>query len=602
MAGRCDWRDGCEVAAGAWQVATRRSAAAAGLAVVIAAALVAGGAAAGGADSASGPATAPAGQHAFAFRDVGDEAGLFPAVGGIRGHAAGWGDVDGDGWLDLYVGAFHNAGSKPNQFFRGTGGGKFRLDDQEGLRISARPTGVLIVDLDNDGDADLYVSSMPVAAGTKAAAKEGHPIRGCALFRNDGGGKFTDVSGGNGACPEAFGGRSACALDYDGDGLLDLLVGEDPHAGYNGSPTHSTRLFRNKGGLAFDDVTQAAGLPAGVPGYGVAAADVNGDGWPDVFIAANDGGNVLFLNDGRGHFREAAGSRETFAWKGSGGDNMVCGVCFADVNRDGLPDVAIGQHYDSPWASPVPVRLYLNRGVKDGVPRFEDVTEAAGLKPLPMKGPHVEFQDFDNDGWPDLFVSIVKFDAAGRPHPLIYHNAGVRDGLPRFEEDVLAVNDFPTAADRATKRAAALFDKVLAEKKIMYTAAAPAGDFDNDGRLDVFMANWWVESRSLLLRNETPGGNWLDVRVDGAGGGGINRQGIGSRVSVYPAGKLGDPAARIAVREVACGYGYGSGQPSVAHFGFGAEQAVDVEVVLPCGNGTAVRKDVKANQRVTVTP
>jgi hypothetical protein len=220
-----------------------------------------------------------AGGYPFAFKDAGDAAGLFPHLDGIRGHGAGWGDVDGDGWIDLYVATFHTGGAKPNQFFR-NGKGKFRLDEQPGLRLSMRATGVVFADLDNDGDLDLYVGSMPADQDSKLAAKEGHALRGCSLFRNDGKGNFTDVSAGNGACPAAFGGRSAAVLDYDGDGLLDLLVGEDPIPGYNGSKTKSSRLFRNKGGLQFEDVSRAVGLPEGIPGLGVAAGDVNNDGGP----------------------------------------------------------------------------------------------------------------------------------------------------------------------------------------------------------------------------------------------------------------------------------------------------------------------------------
>src|SRR5262245_43036154 len=300
--------------------------------------------------------------YPFVFRDVGEEAGLFPHLAGIRGHAAGWGDVDGDGWIDLYVGTFHTGGGKANLFFRNNKG-KFRLDNQESLRISTRASAALFADLDNDGDLDLYVSSMPGGKGSRLAEKEGHELAGCTLFRNDGGGKFTNISKGNGACPPAFGGRSATVLDFDGDGLLDLLVGEDPLPGYNGSSTKSSRLFRNKGNLQFEDASRAAGLPEGIPGLGVAAADVNNDGWPDIFVAANSGGNVLLLNDGHGHFREAPGCRRIFAWEGSGGDNMICGVAFGDVNRDGLLDMVIGPHYAQPWREPMPVRLYLNRGI-----------------------------------------------------------------------------------------------------------------------------------------------------------------------------------------------------------------------------------------------
>src|SRR5690606_19240013 len=149
------------------------------------------------------------------------------------------------------------------------------------------------------------------------------------LFRNDGDGKFVDISAGNGACPDAFGGRSVAVLDFDGDGLLDLLVGEDPFPGYNGSTTHSSRLFKNLGDLKFADVSAEVGLTPDIAGLGVAAADVNNDTWPDFFLAS---GNRLLLNDGRGKFKEAPGSQEVFHWPDSKGDNMVCGVCMADVN------------------------------------------------------------------------------------------------------------------------------------------------------------------------------------------------------------------------------------------------------------------------------
>lgn len=537
------------------------------------------------------PAEAPRpGTYPFAFTDVGDSVGLFPGAANIWGHGAAWGDVDGDGWIDLYVATFHMPGTKPNLFFRNNKG-KFELDGQKSLAVSTRGTGVLFADLDNDGDLDLYLGNMP-------DPKNQHT--GCALLRNDGKGNFTDISKDCGACPQEFGGRSVAVLDYDGDGLLDILVGEEPLIGYNGSKTNRSRLFRNKGNLQFEDVTDAVGIPPVAPGLGVAVADVNNDGWPDFFLCTGVI-NTLFLNDGRGKFHELPGARQLFAYKGAGeagGDNMTCGVHFCDVNRDGLLDLVLGQHYSMPWRDTVPNKLFINRGVKDGVPTFEDVTEKAGLTPLGLKSPHVEFQDFDNDGWPDIYFSTVKFKD-GKPYPVIFRHQGVvKDGVPLFRDDAWAVNDFPTAEDRAMVDVGKMFEKIKREKKVIYTAPGPTGDYDNDGRIDLFLPSWWPDMRSMLLRNETKGGNWLRVQVEGTKG--VNRMGIGARVNLYAEGKLGQAAALLGCREIAAGYGYASGQPAYAHFGLGAAQNVDVEVILPHGKGKLAQKAVTANQVLKV--
>lgn len=533
-------------------------------------------------------------KSSFLFRDVAEETGLWPHVAGIAGHGTGWGDVDGDGYPDLYVGTFgaEPYGSKPHQFFRNVKG-KFQLDGQKHLQIVGRASGAVFADFDNDGDLDLYVSNHAI---DWKPYKLPHFSAPNFLFRNEGAGKFTDVSAGSNACPPDFPARSIAVLDFDGDGLLDLLVGE---CFFQGGKSRS-RLFRNKGGLKFEDASRAAGLPEKVTGFGVAAGDVNNDGWPDIFLAGRYSGNRLFLNDGRGRFRELPATHANFEWQYKDtADDTPCGVCFGDVNRDGLLDIVIGQHYDRPWnKGGEPVRLYLNRGAGgDKTPRFEDVTDKVGLKPLPMKGPHVELQDFDNDGWPDLYVSIVQF-AAGKPHPVIFKNQGVKDGLPRFHADALGVNDFPTAADRQMADVGAFFDKMVREQKIVYMANGPTADFDRDGRLDMFLGNWWVKARSPLLRNETPGGNWLQVVVPG--GKGVNRMGVGSVVRIYEPGKLGQPAALLGAREISVGYGYGSGQEAIAHFGLGKLDQCDIEVVLPHGKGRLQRQGAPANQRVSI--
>jgi enediyne biosynthesis protein E4 len=526
----------------------------------------------------------------FVFEDAGKAAGLLPAVAGIAGHGVAWGDADGDGWPDLYVGTFGSKpyNSKPNQFFFNREG-KFQLDDQPQLQVVGRANGGVFADFDNDGDLDLYVSNHAIRGrdDTRHYSEPNH------LFRNDGGGRFTDVSQESGACPEGMAARSAAVLDFDGDGLLDLAVGE---CFFQGGDSRS-KLFRNLGGLKFQEVTTEVGLPEQATGFGVAAGDVNGDGWPDLFFAGRHHGNKLFLNDGRGRFREAK-QNSLFQWDSyASGDDTTCGVCFADVNRDGLVDIVLGSHFSHPWKmGGVAVRLYLNRGVKDGEPAFEDVTEAAGLKPLPMKSPHVEVQDFDNDGWPDIYTSIVKFKG-DEPHPVIFKNLG-QSGVPKFAESALGVNDFPTAEDLQIAGTGKFFEKMIAEGKIVYMAPGPSADFDRDGRLDLFLANWWVEAPSLLLRNQTPSGNWLDVSVQGPAG--VNRMGIGSMVRIYRAGQFGQPEALLGQREIAVGHGYASGQEAIAHFGLAGEKSCDVDVILPHARGRLEQRGVEANQRIVV--
>ncbi|MEH6682048.1 MAG: FG-GAP-like repeat-containing protein [Sediminicola sp.] len=537
--------------------------------------------------------------YPFSFRDVGSVLGLIPEMTKILGHSAAWGDVNGDGWPDLYIGTFNDEHrSKTNMLFINKNG-RFALSDQKSVRISTRATGSIFVDLDNDGDLDLYVGSMP-----KEGKGDTPRTVGNSLFENDGKGQFTNISENNGACPLAFGGRSATVLDYDGDGLLDILAGEDPATGYNGSKTHSFRLFHNEGNLAFRDVTAEAGLPLGIPGYGVASADINNDGWPDFFVACQGGSfgdsspsNKLFINDRDGTFTEVKNLNTLFEWPGTGGDKMVCGVSFGDINKDGNLDIALGPHFIVPGKNPQPVRLFLNQGNDmKGMPKFTEITEEAGLRPIHMKLPHLEIQDMDNDGFPDITTSAVRFKD-GKPFPVIYRNTGsIKNGIPIFED--FKINDYPTEEDVKIEKSSEFWDKTLSEGKIIYGAPAPVADFNKDGKLDLFMASWWPEKPSLLLQNESVGDNWLQVVVKGPNG--VNSMGIGAKVKIYLKGKLGIEDHLLGTQDISVGHGYASGQQAIAHFGLGEHNGVDVEVILPNGKGKLSHRNVGANQRINI--
>ncbi len=524
------------------------------------------------------------GRAPLAFRDVWGEVEPTRHQRGMMGHAAAWGDVDGDGWVDLFVGTFADrpvdhyraggaAGPVPNHLFMNRSG-RFVVARSPALEWHGRASGVVVADLDNDGDADLYVSN------NGRLGKENR------LYRNRGDGSFEDVTGEAGApvhSPEH--GRGATVLDFDGDRLLDLIVLSTVRKG-------RTRVFRNLGGMRFEE---SDAIPGDATGLGVAAGDLTGNGWPDVFVGGPD---RLFLNRGDGTFREATEIASAGEFRAED-DARSCGVALGDFDRDGRMDILIGFHTKAPWRRPVPVRLLRNAGTTVERARFEDVTREVGIQPFPMRAPHVEMRDFDNDGWPDLYASVVTF-RDGVARPAIHRNLGAAAGdLPRFEETAFVHRrDFPAPEDAPGERSGPFYERLVANGKVMYYAPGPSADFDNDGRLDLYMTSWWPRLPSLLLRNETRAGNSIRVRIDATGR--INRNGIGCMVRAYRPGRAGDPAALLATEAITTSTGYCSAQPPIAHLGIGEHDRADIIVTLPHGRGKVKREGIGANRSITI--
>jgi hypothetical protein len=138
----------------------------------------------------------------------------------------------------------------------------------------------------------------------------------------------------------------------------------------------------------------------------------------------------------------------------------------------------------------------------------------------------------------------------------------------------------------------------FARRKVMYFAPGPSGDFDNDGRLDLLLPSWWPKLPSMLLKNETAAGHYLDVAVVGSGK--VNRMGIGAEVRAYRIGQAGEDHALLASEQIATGYGFCSGQPPVAHLGLGDTMVCDVVITLPHGRGQIASKNLEADQRLTI--
>jgi hypothetical protein len=477
-----------------------------------------------------------AGATGIAFVDATAEFGLIEPLTGMRAHAAAFGDIDGDTVADLLVGTFAIARpdiylergateASPDRLLTGSGSA---FEVAAGFpETRGRTSGAVMVDLDGDGDDDIVLSR------NFQGREAGEAVT--AVLENDAG-VFRTVD--DAGLDPTMGGRSIGVLDVDGDGLLDLLVVEDRYRG------GTSRLFRNTGGLVFEDVTGTM-FPAGIDGLGVATGDLDGDGLTDLFVA---GSNRLFENTGSG-LSEVPGAVPI--WETFGNEDDVAGAAIADVNRDGMLDLVVGHHFNSTLSRgvTVPVRLYLNRTASPGAPiELEDVTDAAGLIGIPTKAPHVELADVDNDGWPDIVTSA---SAADGTEPAVFRHTGLEDGIPRFEA--------PDGLGSA-----------------QYWVSAPTADLDRDGRLDVLAIEWEPALPSVLFRNDSAAGGWIEVSVGPELGGGV-----GTRVDVYPAGAAGDQTQLLGSREIVATVGYTAGVERIAHFGLGDVEEVDVVVGPP---------------------
>ena len=499
---------------------------------------------------------AAAGAQGIRFENVTATAGLEPYLRNWRlAHSASWGDVTGNGYPDLIMGAFANLprwtdGPLPNMLFFNRDGRRFELSPQKELPMEglhARVTHLLLADLDGDGDLDLMVVC-------HAGSSKEYPST---LWENLGDGRFREVTPTTGDWPRPMAYRNVAAADLDRDGRLDL-VGCDNH--YRNWTTGEGTLIvlLNRGSFTFEEGRSRLGFPErGTTGLGLAIGDVNDDGRLDIFVADS---NRLFVSGPDGRYREC--SAGVFL-KPTSGDREAhtCGAFFGDLNGNGRLDLVTTEHGEG-----AQIRLYLNRETDaNGRPVFVDATEAAGLMGalparteagLALKQGHLSLADFDNDGRLDIWLGLVFRDDRGEPQPVVLRNLGNdAEGRPRFT---------PIPRDRL----------------LGYYAVAPVADFDRDGRMDGFLPAWfrWEEGPSYLFRNVTEAtGHWLGVRVRGSGKG-WNTMGIGATVRIYEAGRGGDRAGFLGRRDITVGNGYSSGEEANAFFGVGGRTAVDVEI------------------------
>ena len=481
------------------------------------------------------------------------------------------GDADGDGWVDLYVTRLDGA----DLLFINQRDGTFRDTSVEsGLAsFELQSNGAVFVDIDNDGDLDLFVTTI---------GRRGDPVNSrYYLFVNDGAGHFSEDARRRGVALEtgrAHGGFSATCGDFDRDGWLDLHVTEWLPESFGGPGLSHNRLLRNRGASQpghFDDVTEAAGVsldpasgcasgaPCGTWAFASAFVDLDADGWPELVVAADFGTGRLFWNQGDGTFTD--GTRSA----GVGTDKNGMGSTFGDFDGDGDLDWFVTAIQDpAETCDPGPCtggnRLYRNEGGR----QFSDATDWAGVRGG-YWGWGAVFFDAENDGDLDLVMTN------GIDFPTSRMGDRWTDDPMRFW-----TNDGDGRMSEATQ-AAGLTD--TASGKGLLTL-----DYDRDGDLDVFIVNNAGAPR--LYRNDASSAfGWLRVDVRGEVS---NRSGIGTRVTVEAT-----PGARPQVREVGVASHFLGQSETAAHFGLGegGEPVWRVVVEWPRSGRRQVFRDVPRN-------
>ena len=483
------------------------------------------------------------------FEDVTQETGLATNHGAViecDGYSAGaaWGDVEGDGDLDLFLP--HQIG--PSQLWLNDGGHFADVAGERGVSSADdHAIAAVFADYDNDSDQDLYV------------VNDG-PNR---LYANDGAGHFSDVAPEAGVADPGPG-SSASWGDYDGDGNLDLFVVNWARCGSSSDYTYyDDALFHNEGDGTFTNRTELLESTGSTTGAGFQGAwfDYDRDGDVDLYLANDFGGprpegNYLWRNDG------AAGFTNVSVASGTALHMNAMGIGVGDYDRDLDLDMALSNIEAT--------ALLRNRG--DGT--FRDVAARAGVGRPNQRVREkaitwgLSFVDLNLDGWEDLYVVGGSLAQEDRPEP--QPNATfVNLGRGRFA-DLSAVSG---AADDQVGRGLSL------------------ADFDRDGRMDLYVVN--QGGRPLLYRNVTPRGprHWLEVDLTGSSS---NRDGCGATL-VATVGRT-----RM-LRQVFCGsVGLGGGSDSVVHFGLGRADDVDsLRIEWPSGR-TQTLKDVEIDRLLKV--
>ena len=478
------------------------------------------------------------------------------------GSGVGLFDCDNDGRLDLFLvnGAPYSdptpKGTIPHKtgpeywdrMYRQQKDGTFEdVTEKSGLQGVGYGMGVAIADYDNDGYEDLYVTG----------------YGGNHLYHNNGNCTFTDVTDKAGVGGSGWS-TSAAWVDLDRDGLLDLVVLRyiqwDWDDLYCGSPDNrgychpdvfrpiSMLVYHNEGNGRFKEVAEKIGLGKPAKALGIAIADCDGDGWPDIFVANDSMVEFLFHNRGDGTFEEV-GLLSGAAVDGDGRTYAGMGVDFSDYDNDGLPDLVVTDLANQIYA------IYHNEG---GL-QFDYASFKNGVGSMTRlhSGWSVRFMDYDNDGWKDLLVAQGHdLDTVEKSYPQLHYR----------EPMLLARNTGKRFVDVSASSGSVFHEAWVGRGMAI-------GDIDNDGRLDAVVTTNGGAAHVLHNETRTPN-HWLTLKLVGHKS---NRDGIGSVVKVVTS----KGPQWITVTTAG---GYLSSNDPRAHFGLGTDTfAAKVEIRWPSG-------------------
>jgi enediyne biosynthesis protein E4 len=525
-----------------------------------------------------------AAQTGLAFTHAGGATGQYYMAEQMGAGAALF-DYDSDGDLDVFLvqgGPFEPAGKigpthPTSRLFRNdlkiAADGRRTLHFTDvtqaaGVGVRGHGMGAVVGDYDNDGDLDLFVTSF----GPET------------LYRNNGDGTFTDVTKQAGVSDPLWS-ASGAFVDYDRDGDLDLFVANylDFTVADNKRCTDALgardycsprtyrpvpdRFYRNEGGGRFINASEAAGITkADGAGLGVSTGDYNADGWLDLYVANDATPNQLWINQRNGTFADE-GLLSGTALNAAGNPEGSMGIASGDFDLDGDEDLVVTNIVGETFAA------YLN----DGRGSFDDVRARVGLSAptAAFTGFGVDWLDYDNDGWLDLFIAngAVNIVAAQRGEKFPF----------RMRNQLLRNTGAGRLAD-TSKAGGPAFERAEIGR------GAAFGDIDNDGDVDLVVTNNHGPVR-LLLNQVGTRNHWVQLRLQQTPG---NRFGFGAWVGVEQTGRP------TAWRRVRTDGSYLSASDARVHVGLGAS-AAPVAVVVQWPDGGRERwTNVQVDRLVTL--